>query len=73
MVGVDNMGAIFMASNITNMSCTKHVDIRYKYLNEYVQDGIVKIAFSESVDNDSNIFTKNVSADLPEKTSKNGR
>ena len=27
----DYVGAIFMASNITNTSCTKHMDIRYKY------------------------------------------
>ena len=28
-VRVDDVGAIFMASNITTMSYTKHVDIRY--------------------------------------------
>ena len=28
---VDNVGTIFMASNITTTSCTKHMDIRYKY------------------------------------------
>ena len=26
---VDNVGTIFMTSNITTMPCTKHVDIRY--------------------------------------------
>ena len=44
MVRVDNVGAIFMASNIMTTSCTNHVDIGYKYVNEYV-DGIVKIIF----------------------------
>ena len=39
MVRVDNVGAIFMASNITTTSHTKHVDIWYKYVNEYVKDG----------------------------------
>ena len=70
MVRVDNVGAIFMASNITNISCSKHVDIRYKYVNEYVKDGVVKIVFVKSADNDSNILTKNLSADLHEKHSK---
>ena len=37
MVRVDNVCAIFMASNITAMCCTKHVDMRYKYVNEYVE------------------------------------
>ena len=44
-VRVDNVGALFMASNITTTSHTKHVDIWYKYVNEYVEDGIVKIIF----------------------------
>ena len=54
----DNIGAIFMASNITTMSCTKHVDIRYKYINEYAENGVVKIIFAKSDENDSNILTR---------------
>ena len=67
MVRVDNIGAIFMASNITTMSCTKHMDIRCKYADKYVEDGIVKIVFIKSADNDSNILKKNFSAKLHEK------
>ena len=67
MVRVDNVGALFMASNITTMPCTKHVDIRYKYVNEYVKDGVVKIVFVNSVENDSKILTKNISTELYEK------
>ena len=70
MVRVDNLGAIFMASNITTTCHTKHVDIRYKYVNEYVEDGVVKIVFVKSADNDSDILTKNLSAELHEKHSK---
>ena len=44
-IQVDIVGAIFMASNITTTSPTKHVDIRYNYVNEYVEDEIVKIIF----------------------------
>ena len=33
-VRVDNIGAIFMASNISTTCHTKHVDIRYKYVNK---------------------------------------
>ena len=51
-----------MASNIMTMSHTKHLDIWYKYVYEYVEDGIVKIIFVKSADNDSNILTKNLSA-----------
>ena len=45
MLRVDNAGAIFMSSNITTTCHTKHVGIQYKYVNEYVEDGIVKIVF----------------------------
>ena len=39
MVQVDNVGAMFMTSNITTTCHTKYVDIRYKCINEYVYDG----------------------------------
>ena len=65
MVGVDNIGAIFMASNITTTCHTKHMDIRYKYLNEHVEDGVAKIVFVKS-----NTLTKNLSDELHEKHSK---
>ena len=35
-VNADNVGAIFMENNVTTTSQTKHVDIRYKYVNECV-------------------------------------
>ena len=47
MVRVDSVGATFMVGNVT-VTSTKHVDIRYKYVNEYVEDGIVKILFMKS-------------------------
>ena len=66
-VRVDNIGAIFMASNITTTWHSKHVDIRYKYVNEYVDNGVVKIVFVKSAENDSNFLTKYLSAELHEK------
>ena len=42
-VRVENVGTIFIASTITTTSCTKHVDIKYKYVNKYIQDGVVKM------------------------------
>ena len=70
MVRVDNVGTIFMASNNTTTCHTKHVDIWYKYVNEYVKDGVVEIIFVKYADNDSNILTKNVSAEFCEMHSK---
>ena len=60
-----------MTSNVATMSFTKHFDIKYKYVNEYVEDGIVKSFFVKSAENDSNIFKINLSAELHEKHSRN--
>ncbi len=49
-----------MAQNVTTTSQTKHVDIRYKFVNKYVEDGIVKSIFVKSKENDADIFTKNL-------------
>ena len=47
-----------MASNITPTWSTKHVNIRYKYVNKYVEDRVVKIIFVKYADNVGNILTK---------------
>ena len=70
MVRVDNVGAIYMSHVSTTMSHTKHMDIRYKYVNEYVEDGVVKKVFVKSADNDSDILTKMISTELHEKHSR---
>ena len=44
MVRVNNVGAIFMASNITTTSHTKHVDIQYKYVNEFLLSLLIMTA-----------------------------
>ena len=48
-----------MGGNVIATSHTKHMDIRYKYVNEYRKDSIVKIVFLQSAENDSNVLTKN--------------
>ena len=53
-----------MSKNITTTKRTKHVDVRFKYVNEYVKEGIVQIIFVRSNKNDSDIFTKNLGTDL---------
>ena len=69
MVTVENVDAIFMASNITTACQTKHFDIRYN-INKYVEDRLFKIIFHKSADNDCSILTKSLSTELHEKHSK---
>ena len=62
-VNVDNIGAIFLAENQNSSDRTKHVDIRYHFIRQYIKDGTIMIEFVCSSENDSNIFTKNVTRD----------
>ena len=49
MVHCDNVGAIFLSYNAKISQRTKHIDIKYRYVKEWVEDGIVKIVFVKSV------------------------
>ena len=60
------VSTIFMANNITTISSTKHMDVRYMYMKEYVGDVIVKYVFAKSSENGSIILT-NLSAELHQK------
>jgi len=68
-VRVDNVGAILMAENLTTSQCTKHVDIRYHFVREFVEDRFIRIIFVRTTENTADIFTKNVSGPLHEKHS----
>ena len=61
---VDNIGAIFMTENVSTSSRTKHVDVKYHFVREYVEDGFVKVIFVRSEHNVSDRFTKNVTGDI---------
>ncbi len=54
-VCVDNVGAIFMTKNITTTERSEHVDIRYKFVTENIEDGIIKVICVKSPDTDSDI------------------
>ena len=59
-VWVDNVGAIYLANNQTMSQRTKHVDVRYHFVHEYIEDETVKIMFVKLKDNNADIFTKNL-------------
>jgi hypothetical protein len=63
-VGVDNVGANPMTENVLTNSPTKHVDIWYHFVREFVEEGFVKIVFVRSEHNTSDGFTKNVTGDI---------
>ncbi len=68
-VHVDNVIAIFMATNQTSSDRTKHVDGRYHFVREFIEDGVVKIKFVRFKENDADLCTKNVNGELYNKHS----
>jgi hypothetical protein len=69
-VKTDNIGALFMSQNSSTGVRSRHVNTRSHFIRENVDDGIVKVEFVKSTENDSDIFTKNVSHEIYEKHSK---
>lgn len=57
---VDNVGAIFLAQNHSVSQRTRHIDVRYHFVRNYIENGIVKINFVRSEENDADLFTKNL-------------
>jgi hypothetical protein len=63
-IRVDNMGAIFMSKNVSATSRTRHVDTRYHFVREFIEDGFLSIIFVRTADNVADPFTKNVTGDV---------
>lgn len=57
----------FMAENVPVSQRTKHVDVRYWFVQEVIMDGFLKIIFVQALNNHADIFTKNVNGDLHDK------
>jgi hypothetical protein len=58
-VRVDNVGAIFLGNNFSVSQRTKHIDICAHAVCKYIDDGVLKLIFIRTDDNEADIFTKN--------------
>jgi hypothetical protein len=56
----DNQGSIFIGSNPVQEKRTKHIDIRYHYIRECIEDKKVELFFIEGSNNPADMFTKNL-------------
>jgi hypothetical protein len=70
-IHVNNIGAIFMSENASATNRTRHVDARYNFVREFVEEGFLKVVFVKSKENKSDIFTKSISGDLYDLHAKN--
>jgi hypothetical protein len=62
-VRCENVGAIFMAKNSSSGVRTQHVETSYHFVREHIVDEFIKDVFVKSMENNANLFTKNVSKD----------
>ena len=63
-IHVDNVGAIFIGENTSTSGRTKHIDICYRFVKEYVDDKFIEIIFVGTKDNIADLFTKNTSGNV---------
>ena len=56
----DNQGAIFLASNPVQEKRIKHIDLRYHFIHDVVQNKQVELFFIEGTNNAMDLFTKNL-------------
>jgi hypothetical protein len=69
-VKTDNIGAVYMSENASTGFRTWHVDTRYHFVREFIEDGFIEIDFVCSVENDSDLSTKNINQELYTKHTK---
>lgn len=62
-----NVGTLFMSQNFLTGVRSRHVDTRFHFIRENVEDGIVRVEFVNSSDNDSDILIKNVKQEIHKK------
>ena len=58
----DNQGAVFLAKNETS-TCTKHVDVRYHFICELVEQGVIQLEYINTKSNTADALTKNLPVD----------
>jgi len=56
----DNQGAIFLANNKTTGQQTKHIDVRYHFICELIDNGELEIKYIRSEENRADLLTKNL-------------
>jgi hypothetical protein len=53
-----------MAKNSSSGVCTRHVNTRYHFIQDHIEDSFIQIVFVKSCENDAELFTKYVSKDI---------
>ena len=59
----DNQGAVFLAKNKTPTRM-KHVDVRYHFIRELIEQGVIQLEYINTKSNTADALTKNLPVDL---------
>ena len=70
-VYVENLRAVFMSEKLLVSKRTKHVDICYRFIQEFVLDSFIKVVFVRNEDKDADILKKNLGGYLHRSHSRN--
>ena len=62
-LAVDNEGAIALSENPQAHPHTKHIHLWYHFIQQYIQEGVIKPHYVSMHKNIANIFTKNLLKD----------
>ena len=60
----DNAGALFLAKNHALGQRTKHIDVKYHYVRDLVEKGIVTMRYVNTKKNVADILTKHLGEEL---------
>ncbi|KAL7281533.1 hypothetical protein ACG7TL_004850 [Trametes sanguinea] len=59
-VAGDNQGSLFMGSNPVTESRSKHIDIKYHAIREYIENKLIEVFYVDTDNNPADLFTKNL-------------
>ena len=69
-INVDNKSAIFLAKNPVSHSRSKHINIKYNFIREQVNEKIVELVHCRIEENLADIFSKSLKLDVFQKIKK---
>ena len=64
---IDNKGAMDLTNNWSVGGRTRHVDVRQHFLRELKEQGLIKVEWISTEENESDLFTKNLAGPAFEK------
>jgi hypothetical protein len=70
-LNMDNKGACNLMNNWSVRGQTQHIDVKYYFLRELKEQNTVRAEWIPSGENSSDMFTKNLPADMFAKHSSN--